>query len=163
MTIAKALTNGSIPMGGVVASEKVYKTITEAAPETGIEFFHGYTYSAHPAACAAGIATLDIYENDGLFKKSAEMEDYFLDQLFAMRDADIVTDIRGIGLLGAFDMAPRDGTPGVRGGQAVKDFYNAGVLVKMTGDTVIVAPPFVADKADIDKMFDIIRGVVAKL
>jgi beta-alanine--pyruvate transaminase len=163
MTIAKALTNGSIPMGGVVASEKVYKTITEAALETGIEFFHGYTYSAHPAACAAGIATLDIYENDGLFKKSAEMEDYFLDQLFAMRDADIVTDIRGIGLLGAFDMAPRDGTPGVRGGQAVKDFYNAGVLVKMTGDTVIVAPPFVADKADIDKMFDIIRGVVAKL
>jgi beta-alanine--pyruvate transaminase len=163
MTMAKALTNGAIPMGGVAAREHVYKAITEAAPETGIEFFHGYTYTAHPAACAAGIASLDIYEKEGLFQKSAAMEDYFLDQLFAMRDSDIVTDIRGIGLLGAVDLAARDGAPGVRGAQALKDFYNAGVLVKMTGDTVIVAPPFVADKADIDRMFEIIGDVVSKL
>ncbi|MBL4720263.1 MAG: aspartate aminotransferase family protein [Alphaproteobacteria bacterium] len=163
MTMAKALTNGAIPMGGVAAREHVYKTITEAAPETGIEFFHGYTYTAHPAACAAGIATLDIYENDGLFQKSAEMEDYFLDQLFAMRESNIVTDIRGIGMLGAIDLAPKDGAPGVRGGQALKDFYAAGVLVKMTADTVIVAPPFVADKSDIDRMFEIISDVVSTL
>lgn len=163
MTMAKALTNGSIPMGGVAASENVYKTITEAAPETGIEFFHGYTYTAHPSACAAGIASLDIYNSEGLFEKSAAMEDYFLDQLFAMRESDIVTDIRGIGLLGAFDLAAKDETPGLRGGQAVKDFYNAGVLVKMTADTVILAPPFVAEKADIDRMFDVIRGVVVTL
>ncbi|MFT6582528.1 MAG: beta-alanine--pyruvate transaminase [Alphaproteobacteria bacterium] len=163
MTMAKALTNGAIPMGGVAAREHVYKGITEAAPETGIEFFHGYTYSAHPAACAAGIASLDIYEKEGLFQKSAAMEEHFLDQLFAMRQRDIVTDIRGIGLLGAIDLAARDGVPGVRGAQALKDFYEAGVLVKMTGDTVIVAPPFVAETADIDRMFEIIGDVVSKL
>jgi beta-alanine--pyruvate transaminase len=163
MTMAKALTNGAIPMGGVAAREHVYKGITEAAPETGIEFFHGYTYSAHPAACAAGIASLDIYEKEGLFQKSAAMEEHFLDQLFAMRERDIVTDIRGIGLLGAIDLAARDGVPGVRGAQALKDFYEAGVLVKMTGDTVIVAPPFVAETADIDRMFEIIGDVVSKL
>jgi len=160
MTMAKALTNGSIPMGAVAVREQVYKTITEAGAEQAVEFFHGYTYSAHPAACAAGIATLEIYEREGLFDRSKKLETHFLDLLFGLQDLPVVTDIRGIGLLAAVDLAS-DGSPGVRGYQAVRDFYNAGVFVKMTADSVLIAPPFVSEEADIDQMFEIIRGVLA--
>ncbi len=160
MTMAKALTNGSIPMGAVAVREQVYKTITEAGAEQAVEFFHGYTYTAHPAACAAGIAALEIYEREGLFDRSKKLETHFLDLLFGLQDLSVVTDIRGIGLLAAVDLAP-DGSPGVRGYQAVRDFYNAGVFVKMTADSVLIAPPFVSEEADIDQMFEIIRGVLA--
>ena len=160
MTMAKALTNGSIPMGAVAVREKVYKTITEAGAEQAVEFFHGYTYSAHPAACAAGIAALEIYEREGLFDRSKKLEKHFLDLLYGLRDLPVVTDIRGIGLLAAVDLAA-DGSPGVRGYQAVRDFYNAGVFVKMTADSVLIAPPFVSEESDIDQMFEIIRGVLA--
>ncbi len=160
MTMAKALTNGSIPMGAVAVREQVYKTITEAGAEQAVEFFHGYTYSAHPAACAAGIAALEIYEREGLFDRSKKLETHFLDLLFGFQDLPVVTDIRGIGLLAAVDLAS-DGSPGVRGYQAVRDFYNAGVFVKMTADSVLIAPPFVSEEADIDQMFEIIRGVLA--
>jgi beta-alanine--pyruvate transaminase len=108
------LTNGAIPMGAVAAKEKVYRTITEAAPDKAIEFFHGYTYTAHPAACAAGIAALEIYEGEGLFERAKALEAHFLDAVFALRDIPVVTDIRGIGLLAGIDLAP-DVKPGVRG------------------------------------------------
>ncbi|MCG8543960.1 MAG: aminotransferase class III-fold pyridoxal phosphate-dependent enzyme, partial [Alphaproteobacteria bacterium] len=161
ITMAKALTNGSVPMGAVAVSDTVYKGITDAAPEQGIEFYHGYTYSAHPAACAAGIAAMEIYEKEGLFDRARALEEHFLDALFSLRECGVITDIRGIGLLGAADMAP-DGAPGARGYQAVRDLYDAGVLVKITGDSILVAPPFVSTEDDIDRMFDTIREVVAK-
>ncbi len=161
ITMAKALTNGSIPMAAVTVSDRIYKTITDAAPEQGVDFFHGYTYSAHPAACAAGIAALTIYEEEGLFDRAKQLEKPFLDQLYALKDMSVVTDIRGIGLLAGVDLAT-DGTPGVRGYQAVRDFYEAGVMTKMTGDTMLIAPPFVSTEADLDRMFELIRGVLSK-
>ncbi|MBE9557609.1 MAG: aminotransferase class III-fold pyridoxal phosphate-dependent enzyme, partial [Proteobacteria bacterium] len=136
------------------------KTITDATP--GVEMFHGYTYSAHPAACAAAIAALDIYENEGLFAKAAELSDYFLDAVFSLRDLPVVTDIRGIGLLAGVDLAPKDGAPGVRGGQAVQDLWEEGVLVKMTGDTACIAPPFIAERSHIDRMIEGLRKVFGK-
>ena len=156
ITMAKALTNGAIPMGAVAASDDIYKAITEAA-----EFFHGYTYSAHPAACAAGVAALAIYEKEGLFERAAALEGYFLDQLHALKDLPVVTDIRGIGLLAGVDMAA-DGAPGTRGYRALRDLYAAGVLTKVTGDCMLLAPAFIATEADIDRMFEVIRGVLGK-
>jgi beta-alanine--pyruvate transaminase len=161
ITMAKALTNGAIPMGAVAVGDHVYKTITEAAGPDAIEFFHGYTYSAHPAACAAGVAALEIYEKEGLFAKAAALEDYFLDRLYDLEELPVVSDIRGIGLLAGVDMAP-DGAPGARGYQVLRDLYAAGVLTKVTGDCILLAPAFIATKADIDKMFDIIRSVLKK-
>ena len=161
MTMAKALTNGAIPMGGVAVSDKIYKTITEAGSEKGIEFYHGYTYSAHPAACAAGIAALGIYERENLFDKAASMENCFLDQVFSLQDIGVVTDIRGIGMLAALDLATLDGTPGARGAGAVKDLYKAGVFTKVTGDSILIAPPFVSEENDIERMVGIIRKVVS--
>lgn len=160
MTMAKALTNGAIPMGAVAVSEKVYGTVMDGAP--GVEFFHGYTYSAHPAACAAGIAALDIYEKDGLFARSAELSDYFLDAIFSLKDLPAVTDIRGIGLLAGIDLAAADGKPGVRGMQATRDLWEAGIMVKMTGDCAILAPPFVSEKSHIDRMAEGLRKVFGK-
>jgi len=160
MTMAKALTNAAIPMGAVAVTDHVYNTIMEATP--GVEFFHGYTYSAHPAACAAALAALDIYEKEGLFARAAELAPYFLDGLFSLRDLPAVTDIRGIGLLGGVDLAPKDGAPGARGSQAIHDLWDEGILVKMTGDIACIAPPFVAEKSHIDRLVDGLRKVFGR-
>ena len=162
MTIAKALTNGCIPMGGVVVKDEIYKTVTEAAPENAIEFFHGYTYSGHPAACAAGIAVQKIYQEEQLFDKAAGLSEYFLDGLFDLRDMDCIKDIRGFGLLGGVELHSK-GNPGARGTQAQKDLFHNGMHSKVTGDTVIVAPPFVSEKAHIDEMLDKLRQTFEKV
>ncbi len=160
MTMAKALTNAAIPMGAVAVTEKVYKSIMDATP--GIEFFHGYTYSAHPAACAAALATLDIYEKEALFQRARDLSDHFLDGIFSLRDVPAVTDIRGIGLLGGIDLAPKDGTPGARGMQAVQDLWDEGVMVKMTGDCACIAPPFVSERSHIDRLVEGLRKVFSR-
>lgn len=163
MTMAKAITNGTIPMSAVSVGNHVYKSITEAAPDRAIEFFHGYTWSANPAACAAGIAALDIYEKEGLFANVAALEDYFLDTVFAMKDIPIVTDIRGIGLLATIDLAADAEGVGKRGYKAIQAFYDAGLLLKITGDAAILAPAFVYTKDLIDEMADKLRGVLKTL
>ena len=160
VTMAKALTNGSIPMGAVGVSDAIYKTIVDSAPEKGVEFFHGYTYTSHPAACAAGLASLDIYEKEGLFERAKAISPGFLDRMFALRDLPAVADIRGVGTLGAIELAP-DGAPGTRGYQAVMDLYEKGVLTKVTGDTIMLAPAFICTDDDFDRMFAILRGVIA--
>jgi beta-alanine--pyruvate transaminase len=162
MTIAKALTNGAIPMGGVVVQDDIYKTVTEAAPENAIEFFHGYTYSGHPAACAAGIAVQKIYQQEQLFDKAAKLSEYFLDGLFDLQDIDSVRDIRGFGLMGGVELHAK-GNPGVRGTQAQKSLFHNGMHAKFTGDTAIMAPPFVSEKAHIDEMFDKLRQTLEKV
>jgi beta-alanine--pyruvate transaminase len=161
MTMAKALTNGAQPMGAVAVQESIYDTIIDAAPEAAIELFHGYTYSGHPAACAAGLATMDIYEKENLFERAAKLSEYFLDALFSLRDVPAVTDIRGYGLMGGIDIAP-EGGPGKRGYDAQKRLYHAGLHVKFTGDSGIVAPPFVAERAHIDEMIGILREVLGR-
>ena len=155
-TMAKALTNGAIPMGAVGVKDEVYTTVTDAAPENAIEFFHGYTYSAHPAACAAGIATQRIFEDEELFKRADAMSDYFLDAIWTLKDHPLVADLRGIGMMAGVEVKS-DGTPGRRGTQMQKDMFWNGLHVKFTGDTGIVAPAFVAEKGHIDEIVDKFR------
>ena len=156
MTMAKALTNGNLPMGAVAVDERIYDTIVNAAPEGAVEFFHGYTYSGSPAACAAGLATMDIFEKENLFERAAELSPYFLDAMFSLKDIPMVKDIRGFGLLAGFDVEPTD-KPGARGFQVQRTLFENGMHVKMTGDAGIVAPPFIAEKEHIDQICDILR------
>jgi len=153
MTMAKALTNGAQPMGAVAVKDEIYETVTEAAPENAIEFFHGYTYSGHPAASAAGIAAIDIYEKEGLFERAAELSPYFLERFAELKNKDNVADTRGYGLMGAFDLAPGE-APGTRGQAAQKHLFWKGIHIKFTGDCGIVAPPLVAGRNEVDEIID---------
>lgn len=160
MTMAKAITNGAQPMGAVAVKNEIYDTIM-AAGDGAIELFHGYTYSGHPAACAAGIATMDIYENEGLFNKAAELSSYFLDQVFALSDLSIISDIRGIGLMTGIDFVP-DAKPGARGHELQKKLYDAGLHIKATGDCAIVAPPLISERQHIDEIVGVLREVLSR-
>ena len=162
MTMAKALTNGAIPMGAVATIDEVYETVTNAAPDNAIEFFHGYTYSGHPAACAAGLATLQIYEDEGLFERAGDLSDYFLDAIWSLKDLDIVRDLRGYGLMAGIEVWPEDGKPGVRGGELQKKLFWNGCHVKWTGDTAIVAPPFISEKSHVDEIVDCFRTTLTE-
>ena len=162
MTMAKALTNGNLPMGAVAVDESIYDTITGAAPDGAIDFFHGYTYSGTPAACAAGLATMEIYEREGLFERAAALSPYFLDAVFSLRDLDVVTDLRGYGLIAGFDLVPGS-SPGVRGPEVQKKLFAAGLHVKMTGDSGIIAPPLVSERSHVDELVDVMRGVLEKI
>ena len=163
MTMAKALTNGAIPMGAVSATDEIYETITNAAPENAIEFFHGYTYSAHPAACAAGLATLQIYEDEGLFARAGEMSAYFLDALWSLKDLGCVRDLRGIGMMGGLEIWPQDGKPGLRGNEMQKKLFWNGCHCKWTGDTAIIAPSFIATRGNIDEIIDCFRKTLKEI
>jgi beta-alanine--pyruvate transaminase len=160
MTMAKALTNGAQPMGAVAVGAGVWQSIADRAPEHAIELFHGYTFSAHPAAAAAALATLDIYERERLFDRAAELSPYFLDRVFELADLPAVTDVRGYGLLAAFDLAP-EGPPGERGYRCLKRLFDAGLLIKWTGDTGILAPPLIASLEDIDAMAATLHAVLS--
>ena len=162
ITMAKGLTNGAQPMGAVAVSERIHDTIMGAAPEGAIEFFHGYTYSGHPAACAAGLATLDIYKNDGLFERGRELSPYFLDAVFSLKDIPVVADIRGYGMFAAIDVQP-DGAPGRRGQAFQKKLFANGLNLKTTGDCAILAPPLIADRSHVDLIADILRKTLAAL
>ncbi len=162
MTMAKALTNGVLPMGAVAVRDGIYETVTEAAPDGAVEFFHGYTYSGNPASCAAALAALDIYERENLFQRAADMTDYFLDAVFDLQELDAVTDIRGYGMLAAVDLAPGD-APGVVGTRLMKSLYAGGLHVKFTGDCALIAPPLIAEKSDIDDITGILRDALKDL
>lgn len=162
ITMAKALTNGALPMGAVAVDDEIYDTVVNAAPENAVELFHGYTFSGHPTACAAGLAALEIYEKENLFERAAELSPYFLDQVYSLQDLNAVTDIRGYGLIAGFDVAMGD-APGQRGTQLQKDLFWSGLHVKFTGDTGIIAPPFVAEKEHIDQIVGILREKLAEL
>lgn len=153
ITMAKALTNAAIPMGAVGVRDEIYDTITNASPENAIELFHGYTYGGHPAACAAGLAAQEIYAKEGLFKKSAAMSEYFLDGIYSLQDHSAVFDIRGIGMMAGVELKQK-GNPGTAGGKAQLDLYNNGMHVKFTGETGIIAPPFISERKHIDEMIE---------
>jgi beta-alanine--pyruvate transaminase len=159
MTLAKALTNGVVPMGAVACSEKIYETITGAAPDMAVELFHGYTYSGCPVASAAGLATRDIFEEEGLVERAAAMSPRFLEGLFALKDLAVVTDIRGYGLFGTLDIAPKD-RPGARGNLLIQELFDAGLIIKMTGDSLLVSPPLICEDAHLDELFTKIRDVL---
>ena len=153
ITMAKALTNAAIPMGAVGVRDEIYDAVTNAHPENAIELFHGYTYGGHPAACAAGLAAQKIYVDEGLFDKARALSDYFLDGIFSLQDHPAVFDVRGIGLMAGLEIKPT-GNPGVAGGKAQIDLYNNGMHVKFTGDTGIIAPPFISERKHIDEMVE---------
>ena len=162
MTMAKALTNAAQPMGAVAVSERVHDAIMGAAQEGAIEFFHGYTYSGHPAACAAGLATLDIYRDEGLFDRARALAPHFQEAMFSLRDAPHVTDIRGYGMLAAFDIAS-DGVPGHRGHVLQKKLFDNGLNLKTTGDCALLAPPLIAEREHVDVIVDILRKTLSSL
>jgi len=162
MTMAKAITNGAQPLGAVVARQEIYDTITDAGPAKGIEFFHGYTYSAHPASCAAGLAMMDLFEKEDLIGRSAAMAPYFEQAVHALRDLPCVVDIRNIGMMAAIEISPAGQNPGVRGHEVQKALYDANLNLKSTGDSLILAPPFIAEKAHIDRITDTVRKVLTK-
>ena len=159
ITMAKAITNGAQPMGAVAAKQSIYDTIVGVAPEATVEFFHGYTFSAHPAACAAGLAALDIYERERLFERGAQMSAYFLDELFHLADLPVVTDIRGYGMLAGIDFAPSE-KPGARGHEIQKRLFDAGLHIKTTGDAAVIAPALIAESGHIDELCDKLRLVL---
>jgi beta-alanine--pyruvate transaminase len=160
--MAKALTNGAIPMGGVAVTDEIYNTINDASPANAIEFFHGYTYSAHPAACAAGIATQKLYQEEGLFEQAASMESYFLDAIWSLEDHPMIADIRGIGMMAGVEVQP-GAAPGARGMELQKAMFWNGLHIKWTGDNAIIAPAFVAERRHIDEIVDKFRKTLDEL
>ena len=161
VTTAKGLTNGVLPMGAVFASRAVHDALMHG-PDAAIELFHGYTYSGHPAACAAGLATLDIYEGEGLLTRGATLGDAWRDAWFgALEGAGKVVDIRAIGLVAGIELAPRDGAPGARGYDVFVECLKRGLLVRVTGDTIALSPPLIVETGQIAEMVEIVSGVIA--
>ena len=161
LTMAKAITNGAQPLGAIAARQEIYDAITEAGPAKGIEFFHGYTYSAHPASCAAGLAMMDLFDNEDLIGRAAELSPYFLDAVWSLRDLPCVADLRGVGMMAAVELTPAGQPPGARGHEAQKALYDANLNLKSTGDNLILATPFVAERAHIDRMIETLRTVLS--
>ncbi|TMH78496.1 MAG: aminotransferase class III-fold pyridoxal phosphate-dependent enzyme, partial [Betaproteobacteria bacterium] len=162
LTMAKALTNGAQPMGAVAARQSIYDAITDAGPERGIEFFHGYTYSAHPAACAAGLAMIDIFAKERLIERARAMSPYFADAVHSLSDLPCVVDIRSFGMLAAVELHPQ-GAPGSRGHEIQKRLYDSGVHLKSTGESLILAPPLVAERKHIDEIVGRLRTVLSEI
>ncbi len=151
--MAKAITNGAQPMAAVAVKQTIFDIMMETTPDNSIEFFHGYTWSAHPAACAACIATLDIYENERLFERAAQTSAYFLESLFSLKGNPNITDIRGYGMMGGIDVLPM-GNPGKAGHKLQKKLFDNGLHLKTTGDAAVIAPAFVMEKTQIDQMIE---------
>jgi beta-alanine--pyruvate transaminase len=162
ITFAKGITSGAVPLGGVIVKDSIYETFT-AAPGAGIEFFHGYTYSGHPLACAAGIATLDTYEEEGLFEKAKKLERAFEDGIHAFKGAPHVVDCRNLGLIGAIELASRPGAYGARGFEVFERCWDKGVFVRPVGDALAFCPPLIAEKKHLDEMFGTVAEVLKTL
>jgi len=162
MTTAKGLTSGCVPMGAVFVSSKIHDAFMQG-PDNAIDLFHGYTYTGHPLACAAALATLDTYEEEGLLTRARELEQYWEDGLHALRDKPHVVDIRNFGLIGAVELAPEDGKPGARGYQVLERAFRKGLLVRTTGDTVALSPPLIVERRHIDDIFSMLGEVLSSL
>ncbi|MFN3525626.1 MAG: aspartate aminotransferase family protein [Paracoccus sp. (in: a-proteobacteria)] len=151
ITCAKGLTNGVIPMGAVLASAQIHDAFMQG-PEHMIELFHGYTYSGNPISCAAAIATLDTYAEEGLLTRAADLESHWQEALHSLADHPHVVDIRNMGLIGAVELAPMDGQPGKRGFDAFVRAFEAGILIRVTGDIIAWSPPLIISKEHIDNL-----------
>jgi beta-alanine--pyruvate transaminase len=156
---AKGLTNGSVPMGAVFVSDTIFDAFMKG-PE-GIELFHGYTYSGHPVACAAGLGALDTYEAEGLLERAASLEKYWEDAVHALKGSRHVIDLRNLGLIAAVELEPRPGAPGKRAFEALVKAFEAGLLIRYTGDTIALSPPLIVEKPQIDRIFETLRKVIA--
>jgi beta-alanine--pyruvate transaminase len=159
ITVAKGLTNGVVPMGAVLAREEIYQALMQG-PDGAIELFHGYTYSGHPLAVAAGLATLAVYARDNCFATSRAREPSFEQSLHNLRGEPNVVDIRNIGLMGAIDLAPRPGAPGARGMEVFMHCWEQGVVIRSTGDTLAIAPIFDTTDAEFERIVSTVRTAI---
>ncbi|MDE1923903.1 MAG: aspartate aminotransferase family protein [Gammaproteobacteria bacterium] len=159
MTTAKGLTNGAIPMGAVFAARKIYDAFMQG-PEQTIELFHGYTYSAHPAACAAALATLDIYAREGLLTRAAELAPRMEEAVHSLRGLPGVIDTRNCGLIGAVELEPRSGRPGSRGYDVFLKCFERGVMVRQTGDIIALSPPLIVEPAQLATIAEVLGGAI---
>ncbi len=157
---AKGLTNAAVPMGAVAAARHVYEAIIDNAP-AGIELFHGYTYGGHPLAAAAGLAALDLYENDGIFDNAKAMSAAFESAIHGLRERRNVVDVRNLGIVGAVEVSPRADAPlGARGMEIFNRCFDEGLLLRVTGDVLALSPPLILEQAHIDEMFNILGRVL---
>lgn len=159
ITSAKGLTNGAIPMGATLVQQHVYDAFMQG-PESAIELSHGYTYSGHPVACAAGLATLEICRRDGLFQRSQELARYWEDAAHSLKGLPHVVDIRNIGLLAAIELAPLEGQPGQRAQAVHNACLERGCLIRSAGDTMLLSPPLIIERGQIDELFSVLADVL---
>jgi beta-alanine--pyruvate transaminase len=161
MTVAKGLTNAAVPMGAVIVKKEVYDAFM-TGPE-GIEFYHGYTYSGHPLAAAAAVATLDLFKAEGLFQRAAELAPYWEQCAHSLRGLPHVIDIRNVGLVVGIELEPIPGKPTARAFEAFVRAWEKGVLIRTTGDTIAMSPPLIIQKAQIDQLFGTVREILTTL
>ncbi len=162
VTLAKGITNATVPMGAVVSSAEIHDAFMQGPPGA-IEFFHGYTYSSHVLACAASIATLDTYRDEGLFERAAELSPYFEEAAHSLADLPNVIDVRNLGMVAGVELAPRAGAPGARAYEVFVRCYEAGVLVRATGDILAISPPLIISRAQIDEVFGTLGDVIKEV
>jgi beta-alanine--pyruvate transaminase len=158
MTCAKGLTNGAVPMGAVLVKREIHDAFMSGPPGT-IELFHGYTYSAHPVACAAGLATQKLYRA-GLFEQARSMAPYWSDAVHALKGRRHVVDLRAYGLVAGIELEPRADAPGARGYEALVRAFEAGLLVRTTGDTIAMSPPLIIERAQVDRIFEVLTPII---
>ena len=159
MTTAKGLTNGALPMGAVFAHRKIYDAFMQG-PENAIELFHGYTYSAHPVACAAALATLDVYTREGLLTRAASLAPEWENAVHSLRGLPHVLDVRNYGLIGAVELEPRAGKPGARAFEVFLKCFERGVMVRQTGDTIAMSPPLIIGSKQIARLIETLGSVI---
>ncbi|PXA78691.1 aspartate aminotransferase family protein, partial [Caulobacter sp. D4A] len=160
LCMAKGLTNAAVPAGAVAASTAIYEAMLDGA-DSPIELFHGYTYSGHPLACAAGLATLEIYQSEGLFERALAIEPYWRAAVHSLADARHVIDIRDFGLIAGIELSPRPGAPTARAMEAFEAAFDQGLLIRVTGDIIALSPPLIIEEAQIDRVVETIRKVLA--
>ncbi|MFT0170977.1 aspartate aminotransferase family protein [Paraburkholderia mimosarum] len=161
LTMAKAINNAAVPMGGVAASRTVHDTIVNSGAPGAIELFHGYTYSAHPLAAAAAIATQDLYRREGLFERAHALAPKFEAAVHALRGDKHVKDVRNLGLVAGVELESRDGAPGARAYEVFVKCFEAGVLIRFTGDILAFSPPLIVSEEEIARLFGTVRDVLA--
>jgi len=162
MIVAKGITNGTVPMGAVFVRPNIYDAFMGGA-ENAIELFHGYTYSGHPVACAASLATLDIYEQEGLFQRAHELSGYWEEAVHSLKGLPHVIDIRNLGLVAGIELAAIPGKPGARGFDCFLRCYEKGLLTRTTGDIIALSPPLIIEKHHIDQMIEMLTDVLKEL
>jgi beta-alanine--pyruvate transaminase len=161
ITTAKGITNGTVPMGAVFAKREIHDALM-TGPESQIELFHGYTYSAHPVACAAGMATLEIYQGEGLLTRGAELTDHWQNAVHGLRSLSNVIDVRALGLLAGVELAPRPNAPGARAYEVMVDCFNRGLVARVTGDIIAMSPPLIVERGQIDEMVNILGDAIKR-
>jgi beta-alanine--pyruvate transaminase len=163
LTCAKAINNAAVPLGAVLASDAVHDAIVGTAPEAAVEFLHGYTYSGHPLACAAVVATQKLYAEEKLFDRARELAPFWEQAMHSLKGARHVIDVRNLGLVGGIELEPRPGAAGRRAMEAHIKCFEAGALVRFTGDILALSPPLIIDKPQVEQLVQTIRDALQSI